>query len=538
MKRYILKKLWGMIPTLFGISLVTFAMVHLAPGDPVTMEMGTQSTSSAISAQVAEDIRRTYFLNLPLFINTGVETGPETAQRILDRLSDPEKRPAAAREVVSRGSVLFPYIMPHLDKVDPDATKSLLTAFDKVGERMGLGEEIEESVDRSMFWHRFWQTYRLDYTSARASRLVRRLAQRSDPLVEQELRRLDTFILPHLMESMADETDPGAVHRLSLIASGVTGRDSVFEQNADPGIQRKVVSGWKDWWSSRYADYVFPEGTYRFTSVITQTRFYKWLRRIVTLDFGTSLRDHRPVVEKLAERLPVTLLLSFVAVLVAWGLSIPIGVISAVKRGTRADRALTVFLFILYSLPAFWVAMIFIQLFCGVGLWDIFPIRGLSSSESESWPFLKRVLDTAWHLVLPVTCLSYVSLAVLSRYQRTSMLDVIRQGYITTARAKGLSEKSVIFGHALRNALIPVITLLGLQLPYLIGGSVIIESIFNIPGMGLETFEAIRGRDYNWIMAVTTITAVLTMLGIIISDLLYAVADPRLEPGSEHGREY
>jgi len=164
----------------------------------------------------------------------------------------------------------------------------------------------------------------------------------------------------------------------------------------------------------------------------------------------------------------------------------------------------------------------------GGDFFDIFPVFGLASIGAEKLSFWARFWDTAWHLVLPVFCMTYGSLAVLSRYMRTAMLEVIRQDYITTARAKGLSENVVIFKHALRNSLIPIITLLAQILPATIGGSIIIETIFSIPGMGKLVFEAILARDYPVIMGELTIVAFLTLLGILVADILYSVVDPRI----------
>jgi peptide/nickel transport system permease protein len=163
-----------------------------------------------------------------------------------------------------------------------------------------------------------------------------------------------------------------------------------------------------------------------------------------------------------------------------------------------------------------------------VGSLDLFPIQGLTTPGAEAWPLASRFFDLLHHLVLPVTCLSYVSFATLSRYQRSATLEVLRQDYVRTARAKGLGEMAVMMRHVLRNSLVPIVTLLGVQIPFLIGGSVIIERIFGIEGMGLETFEAIRARDYNWILAVAFITSILTVTGMLISDILYAVIDPRI----------
>jgi peptide/nickel transport system permease protein len=164
----------------------------------------------------------------------------------------------------------------------------------------------------------------------------------------------------------------------------------------------------------------------------------------------------------------------------------------------------------------------------GGDFWNVFPIYGLRSSGSESWSWWQQVQDEAWHLVLPVTCMSYHALAVLSRYMRTGMLETVRQDFIRTARAKGLSERLVIYRHAFRNSLIPIITLMADILPALIGGSIVIETLFSIPGMGFLSYEAVFSRDYPLLMGIFTFSALLTLLGILLSDFLYTLVDPRI----------
>jgi peptide/nickel transport system permease protein len=258
------------------------------------------------------------------------------------------------------------------------------------------------------------------------------------------------------------------------------------------------------------------------------TQYLIWLRRVVTLDFGNSYKDHRPVIEKIAERLPITIELNLISIFLVYIIAIPIGVLSAVRQGTFGDRMTTVVLFILYSLPNFWVAVLLIMFLGGGEFLNLFPIYGIQSPGLELASFFKKVVDHLWHLVLPVFCLTYGGLAALSRYQRAGMLEVIRQDYIRTARAKGVPEKLVIFKHAFRNSVIPIVTLLGYLLPGMFGGSVIIESIFSIPGMGQLGFEAVLSRDYPVVLAIATISAVLTLFGLLVSDLLYVWADPRI----------
>lgn len=253
-----------------------------------------------------------------------------------------------------------------------------------------------------------------------------------------------------------------------------------------------------------------------------------WLKRVVTFDFGESYKDHRPVLTKIKEALPVTLLLNIISIVLIYFISVPLGIFSAVSPESRADKVVTFFLFILYSLPSFWVAMLLIIYFGGGEHFDFFPIVGIHSEGYRALPRWGTVADVLWHLVLPVTVLTYGGLAFLARFSRAQILEVIRQDYIRTARAKGLPERVVIFKHALRNALIPFVTLMGTLLPGLIGGSVIVEQIFSIPGMGKLGFEAVLSRDYPTVMAIAAIEGMMTLVSLLMSDFLYVIVDPRI----------
>jgi peptide/nickel transport system permease protein len=259
-------------------------------------------------------------------------------------------------------------------------------------------------------------------------------------------------------------------------------------------------------------------------------QYLKWLRNIIMLDFGTSFApDGRPVLDKILERIPITIFINVVALLLILAIAIPIGVSSAVKQGTLFDRGTTVFVFLGFAIPSFWLALLLMILF-GVKL-EWLPISGIRSLNYMDLSYVGRVLDFAKHLILPIFISAFGGLASMSRYMRSNMLEVIRQDYITTARAKGLDERTVIFRHALRNALLPVITLLGLQVPGLIGGSVIIETIFAIPGMGQLFYQSVMMRDYPTVMGILVIGAVLTLLGNLFADVSYSLADPRIRVG-------
>jgi peptide/nickel transport system permease protein len=255
-----------------------------------------------------------------------------------------------------------------------------------------------------------------------------------------------------------------------------------------------------------------------------------WLTRLAQLDFGRSFSpDRRPVWDKIKERIGITLSLNLMSLIIILGVSIPIGVIAAYRAHSWFDQATTLFVFFGFAMPTFWLALLLIMFF-GVYL-DWLPISGLTSLNFRQFTFWQKVQDLGAHVTLPVLVAAFGGLAGMSRYMRGNMLEVIRQDYITTARAKGLPERVVIFKHALRNALLPVITILGLSVPGLIGGSVIFESIFAIPGMGQLFYGAVMARDYPLVMGELVIGAVLTLLGNMLADLGYALVDPRIRAG-------
>ena len=258
-------------------------------------------------------------------------------------------------------------------------------------------------------------------------------------------------------------------------------------------------------------------------------QYHNWLAGFFKGDFGISCIDRRPVADKLIEALYWTIVLNSLAIFFAYIIAIPLGVFSAVKRDSFFDRATSLILFMLFSLPTFWIATMLVMFFTtpDYGL-DIFPSVGLGNYRTDIGKW-ERLLEVSGHLILPVFCLTYGVLAILSRQMRGGMLEVLQQDYIRTARAKGLAPKTVIWKHAFRNALFPIITLFAAVFPAAIAGSVIIEVIFNIPGMGSLMFEAILARDWPVVYAVLMLGAILTMIGLLVADILYALVDPRVK---------
>jgi peptide/nickel transport system permease protein len=291
------------------------------------------------------------------------------------------------------------------------------------------------------------------------------------------------------------------------------------------------------WYWSIFSDEKTPEGDLKPMSERlqwkwngTNNQYHLWMGDLIRLDFGKSFQDQRPVIDKIVERLPVTAGLAIVAELLSFGIAVPIGIYSAAKQreGSKIDKVVSTTLFILYSLPVFWIGTMLIIFFGGGDFLSWFPNNGMHGNDYPYPTFWQNTTDLFWHLILPVFCYTYAGLASLSRFMRSSMLEVIRQDYIRTARAKGLSEKIVVYKHALRNSLIPIITIMAGSLPALIGGAVVIETIFSIPGLGLLEFNALIARDYPVILAVFVISAVLTLVGILLADIVYSLVDPRI----------
>ena len=256
-------------------------------------------------------------------------------------------------------------------------------------------------------------------------------------------------------------------------------------------------------------------------------QYASWLTKLARGDLGTSFSsDHRPVADKILERLPITIAINLLSLIIIIAVAVPIGVLSAVHQDSLFDKVMSVIVFIGFAAPTFWLALL-LMIFFGIHLGWL-PISGLRSLNYEYLSAWEQLVDLAAHLVLPVFISAFGGLAGLSRYMRANMLEVIRQDYILTARAKGLSERQVIYKHALRNALLPAITILGLSIPGLIGSSVIFETIFAIPGMGQLFYMSVMARDYPTVMGILLIGAVLTLVGNLIADVSYAAADPRI----------
>jgi peptide/nickel transport system permease protein len=304
------------------------------------------------------------------------------------------------------------------------------------------------------------------------------------------------------------------------------GAKEAFVKGKDAEARDLECYRWADWWWRAEEHFVDFGAGQQLGRAFTQTQFGRWMSRIFTLDFGESYKEKRPVMDMIVERLGPTITLNGISLFLCYLIAVPLGIFSAVRKDTVADRISSTALFVLYSMPTFWVASMLIWLCTGDGKLPAYFFRSL---DAERLSRFDQLLDVAKHCILPIICLTYAEVAYVSRQMRTGLLEVIRQDYVRTARAKGLPERVVVMKHAVRNGLIPIVTLLGALLPVVFSGSVIIESIFSIDGIGKLAFDAILARDYPVIMAEVVIASFLTLVGYLLSDLAYAVVDPRIE---------
>lgn len=256
-------------------------------------------------------------------------------------------------------------------------------------------------------------------------------------------------------------------------------------------------------------------------------RYIIWLKNLSRLDFGESFTYQEPVIDVIKSKFPVSLQFGIASLILTYLVCIPLGIRKAIKAGGAFDRITAILLNLTYSIPPLVLGIFLIVVFAGK--LNMFPIGGLQSDDYESLSSFGKIIDRAHHFVLPLICYMIGGFTELSVLMRNSMLDVIKSDFVRTARAKGLSEKVVVFKHALRNALIPIATGLGGFFGAFLAGSLIIEQMFNLDGIGLLGYQSILSRDYNVIMGITFISSMLLMFGRVFSDVIYVLIDPRID---------
>lgn len=309
-------------------------------------------------------------------------------------------------------------------------------------------------------------------------------------------------------------------------------RKSYLLENAEISEADKAALAESSFWAGKT---IKVTENYKYTGsgiLLYQAETYT----LATLNLGVSIVDQRPVITHIKERLPVSVELAVIGLLIAYLVGVPLGIFLSTKQNTATDHTLTSATMVMWSLPTFWVGMLLIIFFCNKEFFYWFPASGIQSINPDpDWTWFDHLLDHAYHMAMPVLASTYASFAVISRFMRTSMLENLRLDYVRTARAKGLAEHFVVYRHVLRNSLIPIITLMAGLLPTLFSGSVFIETIFTLPGLGFLAFQSVVSRDMPTIMAILTIGSFLSLLGILIADLMLKVVDPRISFGGRSG---
>jgi ABC-type dipeptide/oligopeptide/nickel transport system permease component len=508
MLRFALRRFLWAVPTVFLISLVVFLITTLLP-DPSANVFGR--SGDAASMRAMEELRRARFLDLPKFFNANpADVGTRAEQCVAHVAANDDEHEAATMRLVALGGAALPFVIPRLEALAPEERGRVAVALAPIAERMGLArtEDLQDPEHAVSFWTRFWEDRALDFTAPAVNRAVHRMIQHGTDFRERDLRATDTFALPEIMNALGTTDDRVALARLTRLAAHVTGRGSIIAVDAGDTAVRRARADWREYWYVHRTDFVTIQGAERITAALGEARYGKWLMRAASGSFGLSARDGEPIADKLKARAPVTLLIAALAMLASFALAVPLGALTAWRRGKPVDMTLAVALFALYSLPTFVSAELLRRAFAA----------NLASDANIG----------ADRLILPVLTLTIGALATLARYQRTAMLDVVRQDYVRTARAKGMSAARWIIVHALRNALLPTVTLAGLQLPALLGGAFVVEEVFVVPGLGYETLRAIESHDVAWLMATIVLAALVTTFGLVASDVAYGVLDPRI----------
>ena len=486
---FILRRLLLMIPTTLGVALVVFGIYHAAPGDPATVMMGISSggdmSQGSDAGARARAFKREFGLDRNLVVQFLNYVGP------FNLLRD--------------GHPWFgsPYGEREVEYVElPGGREVLCGEPMEIAHLPTISKEVQRELDDA--------TALVVKDGLGASDAFELLRGAGDGAYPPLLSALD-----NRKRALGASVEAEYSHLLAVLGE-LSGAGIEPEPDLEPDAPREgIARQWFGWY--------YTEGG---GDVVRNSGERPW-GGLLVLDLGKEMQTKTSVAEELVKRLKVTVPLALISVLLPYLIAIPLGIFSVRRQGTRIDGTTTVGLFVLYSIPTFWAGLMLILAFGATGL-DWFPVLGLHDKDADTFGPWMYAWDTFLHVILPIATLTYGSLAYLSRQMRAGMLEVIRQDYIRTARAKGLSENVVIYKHALRNSMIPVITLLASILPILIGGSIIVERVFDIPGMGSYAFEGLLRRDFYIVMATTIFVGIMTQFGILLSDITYSIVDPRI----------
>jgi peptide/nickel transport system permease protein len=487
MLTYIFKRILIFIPTIFVITLLGFIISVNAPGNPVERMVSATESGGEISSHTRNQEEQIKFwakklgLDLPVFyISLTTYSHPDTLYRIYDK----QEREALDRLIYQYG-----------DWKEIQQYYAGLLVFEAQLSHKTVDSAIIEREKRNEI---------IDGINAIKAGCGILKSSYNPAIIDNQFQTITKWLTAYPYTD-ADRQSFAAVkaNYQAVITNATPWKNYVPKLMVNPYNQ--------------YHRWLFGDGGV-------------YSKGLVRGDFGTSYVTKQPISDVIFSKLGWTLLFSCLSIVLAYIVSIPLGVRAAARKGSRSDKVSSLVLFILYSIPSFWLATLLLMTFANPDVLHWFPASGVKPAEgyAAGTGFWDHVKASVPYIVLPAICYTYSSFAFLSRTMRVSMLEALGQDYIRTARAKGLTDKQVNWKHAFRNALFPIITVFGSVFPAVIGGSVILETIFTIPGMGSETVNAIQDNNYPMIIAVLTITSVLTLIGFLISDILYAVVDPRI----------
>ncbi len=480
---YLIRRLIVMVPTFLGISLLIWLVMTLAPGDP-----GAKSSGAGLDSGPPEDL-------------TNLEQG------------------RSMRNFREKFGLNRPRFWNDWDTLSADEVAAALRHVEGGVGKSGARQfrDASRALDD-------WGTYSLGPLVELLSRLA------GEPEVQDLALRYLRQNAYQVRRVYAPGHIPTAEETARDIAVGrendrIRGPEMTWARGSPPEARQAVIAAWQAWWAEK-APTMKRDGAGLLWNRLADTQFAKYWGNLLTGDMGRSIRTNERVGDMILSRMKYSLTLAVPGFLIAWVLAVLLGVFSATHRGSATDQGLGVVLFALYSIPTFVMGTV-LQRWLAVDFgW--FPQDGFEATDPTSLTSWERIKSIGWHVTLPLICYTYGSLAAISRYARSGMLNVIQSDFVRTARAKGLRERTVIWRHAVRNGMMPIVTLLGTALPVLLAGSVIIEYIFNIDGFGLLMITSIRQSDYNVVMGIQLIVALLTLVGILLTDLIYAAMDPRI----------
>jgi len=517
-RTYILRRFLLMIPMLFGISIVNFLIINAgkAPRMSNVNESGDFDASASMQANEREHIfRRTFNLDKPRFYNTRYGLQDE---EVLWLLASPQRtweipadRKAAMHTLDDYGRVIVPHLLRIAEAAlhDPAALDELRADYRRRWKEVRARWLDEGRPPGEIEWPPPGEPPPFDeaFRARLATITLARLANNA----------------PRRPEVIYGEIPPDVRQRNREVRKEQVRLRRIFR---DPiTTETEKLELWQAWADEHAAEWEYSTGD-KVSIFLLETRFAKFWANLLSFDLGTSFTHRKKVWALIGERIHVSLTLSLGSLLLAYLFSIPLGILSAATHRTKSDAVITILLFVAYSMPVMFLCVLLVQYFAIDRGW--FPVAAFHGTEQEGLTVVGKLRDVAWHIALPLIAMTIPYLAIYSRYMKSGLIEIIHADYIRTARAKGLHEFVVIMKHAVRNGLIPIITLIGSSLPVVLAGSVVVEFIFQIEGMGKLAFDSVTNRDYAVLMGLNILTAALTLVGVFLADLAYAFADPRI----------